>query len=72
MAVAYHTGGFPPDKLDWNSLIPLLGPTSAAIARYDGILAAIPNPKLLLSPLTSQVCRNFSFVLAHTPSTHTE
>lgn len=54
MPVAYHQGAFPPRKLDWNALIPLLGPTAAAIARYDGVLAAIPNPAVLLSPLTSQ------------------
>jgi Fic family protein len=54
MPIEYHHGAFPPTALDWNALIPLLGPTSAAIARYDGLLAAIPNPALLLSPLTSQ------------------
>lgn len=54
MPISYHQGAFPPKALDWNALIPLLGPTSAAIARYDGVLAAIPNPTLLLSPLTSQ------------------
>jgi len=54
MPVEYHRGAFPPTALDWNALIPLLGPTSAAIARYDGVLAAIPDPTLLLSPLTSQ------------------
>lgn len=32
----------------------MLGPTAAAVARYDGVLAAIPNPALLLAPLTSQ------------------
>jgi len=54
MPVEYHRGAFPPTALDWNALIPLIGPTSAAVARYDGVLAAIPNPTLLLSPLTSQ------------------
>ena len=52
-SVPYHEGRLPPD-LDWTSLIPLIGPASAAVARYDGILAAIPNPTLLLSPLTTQ------------------
>lgn len=52
--VLYHTGAFPPTAIDWNALIPLLGPTSAAIARYDGALAALPDAALLLSPLTSQ------------------
>lgn len=53
-AVRYHTGRFPPEKLDWPVLIPLLGPAAAAVARYDGMLAAVPNPDLLLSPLTTQ------------------
>jgi len=52
--VLYHTGRFPPDRLDWSALIPLLGPTAAAIARYDGTLAAVPNAAVLLSPLTTQ------------------
>lgn len=53
-AVRYHTGRFPPSALDWPRLIPLLGPAAAAVARYDGMLAAIPNPAVLLSPLTTQ------------------
>lgn len=54
-AVQYHKGRFPPDeRLDWSQLIPLIGPTSAAIARYDGVLSAIPDPDVLLSPLTTQ------------------
>lgn len=54
MAVHYHLGLFPPTELDWSQLIPLLGPTAAAVARYDGTLAAIPNAAVLLSPLTTQ------------------
>lgn len=53
-AVAYHLGRFPPATLDWPRLIPLLGPAAAAIARYDGMLAAVPNAAVLLSPLTTQ------------------
>ena len=52
--VPYHLGQFPPTKLDWEPLIPLIGPASAAVARYDGTLAAIPNAAVLLSPLTTQ------------------
>ncbi len=53
--VHYHEGRFPPeDSLDWEALVPLLGPAVAALARYDGVLAAIPNPGVLLSPLTTQ------------------
>lgn len=54
MTVAYHIGRFPPSTLDWPRLIPLLGPAAAAVARYDGMLAAVPNPAVLLSPLTTQ------------------
>ena len=53
-AVHYRPDGFPPRTLDWSRLIPHLGPTAAAVARYDGMLAAIPNPAVLLSPLTTQ------------------
>lgn len=52
--VHYHVGKFPPDTLQWESLIPHLGTAAAAVARYDGVLAAIPNPNVLLSPLTTQ------------------
>ena len=51
----YHEGRFPPEEhLDWQQLIPLIGPATAAVARYDGALAAIPNPDVLLAPLTTQ------------------
>lgn len=55
MAIHYTEGRFPPEeRLDWSVLIPLIGPAVAAVARYDGMLAAIPNPRVLLSPLTTQ------------------
>ena len=50
----YHLGEFPPKNLEWNRLIPLIGPTSAALARYDGLLSAIPNAHVLLSPMITQ------------------
>ena len=54
-AVQYHEGRFPPeDRIDWPVLIPALGPAVAALARYDGVLGAVPNPRILLSPLTTQ------------------
>ncbi|MBE7560051.1 Fic family protein [bacterium] len=52
--VLYHLGSFPPSNLDWSRLIPLIGPAAAAIARYDGALSAVPNARVLLSPLTTQ------------------
>lgn len=54
MAVAYHQGRFPPGALDWPQLLPLIGPAAAAVARYEGVLHGIPNPNVLLSPLTTQ------------------
>jgi Fic family protein len=53
-AVHYHTGRFPPKELQWERLIPLIGPANAALARYDGMLEAIPNPDVMLSPLFTQ------------------
>src|SRR4030042_1811259 len=52
--VRYHEGGFPPKRIEWERLIPLIGPASAALARYDGTLAGVPNAALLLSPLMTQ------------------
>ena len=52
--VRYHSGKFPPKDLDWPRLIPLIGPASASLARYDGVLSSIPNAAILLSPLTTQ------------------
>lgn len=54
MAVNYHIGVFPPKDLDLGMLFPLIGPANAAVARYEGILSGVPNPNVLLSPLTSQ------------------
>ncbi len=49
--VRYHHGKFPPVDLDWTRLIPLIGPARGAVAGYDALL---PNPDVLLSPLTTQ------------------
>ena len=47
LPVAYHEGRFPPVTLDLAALFPLIGPANAAIARYEGVLAGIPNPDIL-------------------------
>ena len=55
MAAHYREGAFPPEqRLDWPRLIPFLSPAAAALARYDGMLSAIPNPRLLLAPLATR------------------
>jgi Fic family protein len=52
--VEYHYDKFPPSNLYWLKIIPHISPASAALARYDGLLTSIPNPSVLLSPLTTQ------------------
>jgi len=52
--VCYHLNGFPPANIDWAHLVPLIGKANAALARYDGLIAAMPNAAVLLSPLTTQ------------------
>jgi len=49
--IAQH---LPPRGIRWESFVTLLGRANRAIARYDGILTGIPNPSVLLAPLTSQ------------------
>ena len=51
MPVEYQVGAFPPEELDWAALAPLIGPASAGLGRYDGLLHSIPNAEVLLSPL---------------------
>ena len=50
---------FIPDKLplqnlDWTKFIGLIGKANAEIARFDGLLDSIPDPAVLLSPLTTK------------------
>ncbi len=42
-----------PISLDWTQFITLIGSANAELARYDGILQSIINPRVLLSPLTT-------------------
>lgn len=44
----------PLEKLNWEKFQRILGPANRAVARYDGLLQSIPNPAVLLSPLTTQ------------------
>lgn len=41
-------------NLDYNRLTRLLGQANRELTRYDGLLQGIPDPALLLSPLTTQ------------------
>ncbi len=40
--------------LDVGRLIGCIGPATAAISRYDGLLQSIVNPSVMLSPLTQR------------------
>ena len=53
-AVRYPEGRFPPENLDWLALVPAIGPAMEAVGRYDGMLAAVPNPDVLLAPLATR------------------
>ncbi|OGO14081.1 MAG: cell filamentation protein Fic [Chloroflexi bacterium RBG_13_68_17] len=44
----------PRTGLDWERLIPQIGAANRALARYDGVLQGVPNPVILLSPMTTQ------------------
>jgi Fic family protein len=44
----------PISEIKWENLIPELGSANRAVSRYAGVLHAIPNPNVLLSPLRTQ------------------
>ena len=44
----------PLQNLDWTKFLHLIGEANGQVARFDGILQSIPNPAVLLSPLTTQ------------------
>ncbi len=45
---------FPPEKIKWKEIIPLISKANSAIARFDGMLQSLVNPGVLLSPLTTK------------------
>jgi Fic family protein len=50
----HQPDALPLRELDYQRLLPLVGQANAALARYDGLLQGIPNPAVMLSPLTTQ------------------
>ena len=44
----------PPQNLDLLALLPLIGKANRAIATLEGLFYGIPNPNVLLSPITTQ------------------
>lgn len=50
----YIPDALPLQNLDYQMLFGLVGNANAELARYDGLLQGIPNPTVMLSPLTTQ------------------
>ncbi|WP_281645777.1 Fic/DOC family N-terminal domain-containing protein [Parendozoicomonas sp. Alg238-R29] len=50
----HQPDSLPLDNLDYRQLFSLVGEANAELARYDGLLQGIPNPAVMLSPLTTQ------------------
>ncbi|MBQ0720235.1 MAG: Fic family protein [Gammaproteobacteria bacterium] len=50
----YIPDDLPLQGLDYQTLFALVGEANAELARYDGLLQGIPNPAVMLSPLTTQ------------------
>lgn len=44
----------PRQRIAWEALVPAIARANRELARYDGILHSVPNPAILLSPLTTQ------------------
>lgn len=53
-AVQYHYGKFPPEPLNYSTLIKPLSSAAAALARYDQMLKSLHSSDILLAPLRSQ------------------
>jgi Fic family protein len=50
----YVPDRLPITELDYQRLFALVADASAELARYDGLLLGIPNPAVMLSPLTTR------------------
>ncbi len=50
----YNPQKLPLQKLNWEKFVHLIGKANAEVARFDGLLQSMPNPAVLLSPLTTQ------------------
>lgn len=53
-AVFYHSGKFPPARLDYGVLVQQLVRATDALARYDQMLKNMHNSEILLAPLRNQ------------------
>lgn len=53
MTTNHNPKNLPIQNLQWELFVHLIGKANAEIARFDGLLQTIPNPSVLLSPLTT-------------------
>lgn len=53
-SVDYHYGKFPPQDLDYGSMVHGLIEATDAVARYDQMLKGMHNSEILLAPMRSQ------------------
>jgi Fic family protein len=51
---SYTPDALPIICINYEAITKILGEANRALARYDGLLHGIPNPAILLSPLTTQ------------------
>jgi Fic family protein len=50
----FEAENLPPKEIDLLALMPLIGKANRAIATLEGLFYGIPNPNVLLSPITTQ------------------
>jgi len=50
----FEPKNLPPAELDFTRLLPLIGKANRAIATLEGLFYGLPNPNVLLSPITTQ------------------
>jgi Fic family protein len=53
MTNSYTPKNLPIQDIQWESFVHLIGKANAEIGRFDALLQNIPNPSVLLSPLTT-------------------
>jgi len=53
-SVNYHYGEFPPQELEYNTLVQGLIEATDAVARYDQMLKGMHNSEILLAPMRKQ------------------
>lgn len=50
----FHPQMLPLENIDWKAIIPIMSKANRSLANYNGVLESIPNPEILLSPVTAQ------------------